>query len=277
MTDIINHWVPRLERALALLTDRIDAPPSLEELAGAAAISPYHFHRIWRVMTGETLGDTIARLRIAAAQQRLRDGTGNVTEVAMEGGYATPQSFARAFRRLTGTSPSEFLASGLATLGTAPPKDADIRIELREPCKLVALRRVGGDYVELNALYWQLFEWAGERGYIEQLEGIYGILLDDPLSVEAPALRYDAAIAIGDVTVEEPFHPVILPSGDHACLRAYGSHDRLEDANQRLIAFVLASGREPADAPLYHHALNDPDEVPEEALETDILIALQPA
>lgn len=277
MADIVNHWVPRLERALALLTDRLDTPPALEELAAAAAVSPYHFHRIWRVMAGETLGDTIARLRIATAQQRLRDGTGNVTDVAMEGGYATPQSFARAFRRLTGTSPSAFLASGLASLGTTAPANADLRIELREARKLVALRRVGGAYVELNAMYWRLFDWATERGYIEQLEGIYGIPLDDPTSVEEPALRYDAALDLGDVAVENPFHSLLLPKADHARLRVVGSYDRLEEASQHLIHFVLASGREPADLPLYHHALNDPEEVPEEALETDLLVALQPS
>lgn len=277
MHDIINHWVPRLERALALLADRIDAPPSLDELAAAAAVSPYHFHRIWRVMTGETLGETIGRLRIAAAQERLRDGTGNVTEVAMEGGYATPQSFARAFRRLTGSSPSEFLASGLTSIGTAAPADADIRIELREACKLVALRRVGGAYVELNEMYWTLFNWATEQGYIEQLEGIYGIPLDDPSSVEEASLRYDAALDLGAVPVAAPFHPILLPKADHARLRVIGSYDQLEDASQRLIHFVLVSGREPADLPLYHHALNDPEEVPEEALETDLLIALRPA
>ncbi|RYE03726.1 MAG: AraC family transcriptional regulator [Sphingomonadales bacterium] len=277
MQDIVNHWIPRLERALDLLVARIDEPPSLEELASAAAVSPFHFHRIWRAMTGEPVGETIARLRIAASQQRLRDGTGTITEVAMEGGYGSAQSFARAFRRLTGASPSEFLASGLDSLKVAAPADAQIRIELRDACKLVALRREGGAYVELNAMYWSLWNWATERGVIGQMEGIYGIPLDDPISVAEPQLRYDAALALGDTEAEAPFHPILLPGCDHACLRHQGSYAGLEDANQRLILHVLASGREPADLPLYHAFLNDPEEVPEEALETDILIALQPA
>lgn len=271
-----NPWIVRLERALALLAERLDAPPSLEELAAAASISPFHFHRIWRAMIGETVGQTIARLRIAASQQRLRDGTGNVTDVAMEGGFGTSQSFARAFRRIAGVSPSDFLASDRTSLGVEPPF-ADVRIELRPECRLVAMRRQGGAYVELNALFWSVFNWAEANGALDRMEGIYGIPLDDPISVVEPELRYDAAFALGETEAEPPFHNVVLAAGDHVCLRHHGSYDGLEEANQALVRWLLASDREPAATPLYHHFLNDPDETPEADLVTDILILLEPA
>ena len=274
--DIANPWIERLERALALLAGRLDAPPALEELAAAAGVSPFHFHRIWRAMTGEPVGQTVARLRIAASQQRLLAGAGTVTEVAMEGGFGTSQSFARAFRKVAGVSPSQFLTGGHDALGVEPPA-ADIRIELRPECRLVAMRREGGAYVALNALFWSVFNWAEANGALERMEGIYGIPLDDPRSVPEAALRYDAAFALGETEAEPPFHTVILAAGDHARLRHHGSYYGLEAADQALIEWVLASGREPGATPLYHHFLNDPEEVAEDALVTDILLLLAPA
>ena len=270
-----NRWIDRLERALALLAERLDEPPTLDELAAAANVSPFHFHRIWRAMAGEPVGQTVARLRIAAAQQRLRDGGGNVTDVAMEGGFGTPQSFARAFRRIAGVSPSDFLASGHVSIGVEPPA-ADVQIELRPECRLVAMRREGGAYVALNALFWSVFNWAESNGALEHMQGIYGIPLDDPLSVPEPLLRYDAASALGPTEAEAPFHNVVLAEGEHARLRHRGSYAGLEAANQALIAWVLASGHEPAATPLHHHFLNDPEEVAEQDLLTDVLLLLEP-
>lgn len=72
------------------------------------------------------------------------------------------------------------------------------------------------------------------------------------------------------------FAHITLPAGDYATLRHHGSYDGLEASNQRAIDAVLASGRDPADFPLFHHFLDDPEEVAPEALRTDILIRLVP-
>lgn len=67
----LELWERRLGQAAALLGQRLDDPPSLAELASAAAVSPFHFHRVWRAMTGETVGQSIARLRMDAAKEAL--------------------------------------------------------------------------------------------------------------------------------------------------------------------------------------------------------------
>lgn len=271
----MKGWIARMERALALLASRLDAPPSLEELAAAANVSPFHFHRIWRAMTGETVGQTVARLRVANAQQRLTEGNATITAVAMEGGFGTPQSFARTFRRVTGVSPTQFLSHGTGRIAAAAVGDAPVRIELRERGELVALHRQGGAYRELNALFWQLWNWAEGAGMLQDLQGIYGIPLDDPASVPEERLRYDACLAFSDPGAPPaPFRHITLAPGHYATLRHNGSYDGLEDSNQRLIDGVLASGREPADFPLIHHFLDDPEEVASDALRTDILVRL---
>ncbi|MFT4067138.1 MAG: GyrI-like domain-containing protein [Paraburkholderia sp.] len=85
------------------------APHTLESLAAVAHMSPYHFHRVYRALMGESVVETVKRLRLAEAAQRLTDAA-RVTAVAHDAGYDSPQAFARAFRGFTGVSPSEFRA-----------------------------------------------------------------------------------------------------------------------------------------------------------------------
>lgn len=224
-------------------------------------------------MTGETVHQTVERLRISVAQQRLESPHATVTEVAMEGGFGTSQSFARSFRRATGLSPTEFLAGGAGRSLAAG--EVPLRVDMRDGTMLVALRQEGGAYRELNALYWQLWNWAEAANRLDGLSGLYGIPLDDPASVAEDQLRYDACLALADTSdLPPPFQCISLPAGNYAALRHVGSYDGLEEANQRLIAQVLASGREPAALPLFHQFLDDPEETDESELRTDIMLLL---
>jgi AraC family transcriptional regulator len=263
-----------LERAAALVSTRLDDPPSLEELAAAAAVSPFHFHRIWRALTRETVGQTLLRLRLEASKELLQATDATVAETAIAVGFATPQSFARAFRRHTGITPTGHRAASPPT-SIASGKDLKVEIERRGQILVVALRREGKDYTNLNAIFGQVWSWAEATDTLKGLEGIYGIPRDDPESVSRDRLRYDACLALGVTTAPEPFRVLALPAGDYACLRHLGSYDGLEAATQHLVGCWLpASGWDPADFPVLHHFLNDPDATPVEELVTDILLPL---
>jgi AraC family transcriptional regulator len=103
----LERWALCLKKAADLVIARLEDPPQLRELAAAAAVSPYHFHRIWRVLTGETVAETTLRLRLESAEELLRQDRATVTETALAVGFATPQSLARAFRRRLGMSPRD--------------------------------------------------------------------------------------------------------------------------------------------------------------------------
>ena len=70
-----HAYARRVDAVVSLLQATIAVGgdlPGLAELAAAAHFSPFHFHRIWRALTGETVGATIARLRMARALHLLR-------------------------------------------------------------------------------------------------------------------------------------------------------------------------------------------------------------
>jgi AraC family transcriptional regulator len=269
------RWRGRLERAAALLSERLDNPPSLDELAKAAAVSPFHFHRIWRALTGETVRQTLLRLRLEVSRELLQTKDATVTETALAVGFGTPQSFARAFRRHTGMTPSEQRAQ--ATLTDKVSKhDMTVKIEQRGEIMVVALRREGRAYTDLNATFGTVWSWAEATNTLKDLVGIFGIPLDDPESVPEVELRYDACLALGVATAPAPFRVFGLPAGDYASVRHAGSYDDLELKTQYLVGeWLPASGREPADFPAFHRFLNDPDHTPVSELLTDVYLPLR--
>ena len=271
----LSRWRSRLERAAALLAGRLDNPPSLEELAKAAAVSPFHFHRIWRALTGETVRQTLLRLRLEVSRELLQSKDANVTETALAVGFGTPQSFARAFRRHTGMTPSEQRARATST-DKVSNHDMKVKIEQRGEILVVALRREGRAYTDLNATFGTVWSWAEATNTLQDLVGIFGIPLDDPESVAEAELRYDACLALGVAIAPAPFRVFSLPAGDYAHLRHAGSYDGLEPATQYLVGeWLPASGREPADFPAFHQFLNDPDHTPVNKLLTDVYLALR--
>lgn len=100
----------RIARVIEAILVEPGAPHTLESLAAVAHLSPYHFHRIYRALTAESVVETVQRLRLAQAAQRLTRTGALVTTVAHDAGYDSPQAFARAFRGFTGVTPSEFKA-----------------------------------------------------------------------------------------------------------------------------------------------------------------------
>src|SRR5881628_348072 len=104
----VEDYQQRLLRVLLHIQNHLDASLALDELADVAHFSPYHFHRIFRGMIGESVWEHVRRLRLERAAQQLRTRRESVTEIAFDAGYETLESFSRAFRAAFGTPPSTF-------------------------------------------------------------------------------------------------------------------------------------------------------------------------
>ena len=98
----------RMLRVLVHIQEHVDEDLSLAALARVAHFSPYHFHRIFRGMVGESVKTHIRRLRLERAALHLKTTRRPVTRLAFEAGYETHESFTRAFRDMFGVAPSVY-------------------------------------------------------------------------------------------------------------------------------------------------------------------------
>jgi AraC family transcriptional regulator len=105
---------PRDERRISAALRRIEAqahePLSLADLAGEAAMSPYHFLRTFRAVVGMTPHQFILHRRLHRAAVRLRRTTDSISSIAFEAGFNDLSTFNRRFRRALGTSPCGYRA-----------------------------------------------------------------------------------------------------------------------------------------------------------------------
>jgi AraC-like DNA-binding protein len=99
------------EAAKLALNQRLQSPPSLGELGRAFACSPFHLSRTFSRTVGVSLRRYLGRLRVRAAADRLAAGAHDLTQLALELGFADHSHFTNAFRREWGVPPSAFRAS----------------------------------------------------------------------------------------------------------------------------------------------------------------------
>ena len=283
-----NSYNERIDRVIGYLSEQVDNSPSLNVLADVAEISPFHFHRVYRAVTGETPSMTVRRLRLTKACFLLRDTNKSVTEIAFEVTYNSSQNFAKAFRAGTGFSPTEArkmpdaLDKLIKDLSRSPENSAtdfsnvEIRMTSVDPIKVVAARHLG-PHKGLFQSYGELFAHAEKAGWTESFQGIYGIPIDDPRDIDAEQCRFDCCFDFGPSTLAQPpYRLESLGGGLYAVLRHVGPYDVLEEKYDYLYGTWLeVSGYKLRDVPFFNHYLQDPDSVPPEEWETDIYLPIE--
>ncbi|MHC6800635.1 AraC family transcriptional regulator [Vibrio antiquarius] len=98
----------RLVPVIRYLEQHFNDPLNLLEVAALANLSPYHFHRTFKAVQGETLADFIRRLRLEAAADDLFKSKQPVLNIALEYGFSSSQSLAKAFKLHYGVTPTAF-------------------------------------------------------------------------------------------------------------------------------------------------------------------------
>jgi AraC-like DNA-binding protein len=104
----------RVRRAVELMHARLAEDVPLEEMAAAAYLSPFHFARLFKKVTGTSPHAYLAALRLERAQTLLATTDLSITEVGARVGHTSPSHFAKAFRQATGLSPREFRTALIA-------------------------------------------------------------------------------------------------------------------------------------------------------------------
>ena len=91
-------YIDSIGKAVEYIKNNLDKKINLGELSEAAGISRFHIHRIFEAFTGESVFDTVARLKIEqAASILLEDTKITISDLARAKGYKSPSDFSSAF------------------------------------------------------------------------------------------------------------------------------------------------------------------------------------
>jgi len=282
-TSTQRDYGRRIARAMAHIAENLDRAPGLDELAGVAAFSPFHFHRVYRALAGETPAETLLRARMSRAAVELLRGELPLARVGRRAGYGSAAAFSRAFRAAYGVPPGAYRARG-GLVGTFGPGDkrkeriAMFEVTLREePAMTLAVIRHAGPYDGIGLVYDRLMAWAGPRGLVGPEGRFIAVYLDDPESVPAAALRSEAGLVVPPGTAVEG--EVLLrdiPATRVAVVRWEGPYAELEPVYTWLYRdWLPASGEEPSALPAMEDYLNDPRSLPPAEWLTDVMIPLK--
>ena len=295
-----QEYVGRINRAIDYVRENVTGDLMLETVAQVASFSPFHFHRIFKSVVGETLNDFIRRLRVQrAASKLIHNPTESITQIAVSCGYSSPSAFAREFRQWFGVSASQFRAGGQESLdrlrremenqGQEFANPADLattrtdmvfRVEVREhPEYNVAYVRHVGRYNEIGKSFQRLMRWAGPRRLLKFPETkVLAIYHDSPDVTPVDKLRADACITVPEGTkTKRDIGTMTVPGGMFAVAYVEIDASQYGEAWDRLISdWMPASGYQPDDRLCYELYLNNPDEHPEKKHIVEICEPIRP-
>ncbi|RZS99781.1 AraC family transcriptional regulator [Aquimarina brevivitae] len=111
MTDkksIQAEYINRINRVFEYIDANLSSDLSLETIAAVAFFSPYHFHRIFKYITTETLKEYVSRRRLEKSALDILHSNESITVIALKYGYSDNPSFTKAFKKYFGVSPTGF-------------------------------------------------------------------------------------------------------------------------------------------------------------------------
>ena len=279
---VARAYADRLERVFTWLAEHLDDTVDLTRLADVACLSPYHFHRIYRAIHGETVIDTVRRLRLHRAAVELITGELPVPRVAKRAGYRSQEAFTRAFKAAYGVPPGRYRASFVPSPTKDRTEDAmettlNYQVTIREqpPIRVAALPH-HGDYSAIGSTFERLAAIAAGQGLLGSRARSFGIYYDDPKS-SRDDLRSDACITVpDDWTPRGGLELREIRGGRYAVVLHVGPYAELERPYGWLYGTWLPrSGEEPAHAPTVEEYLNDARTVPPPHLRTEICLPLE--
>ncbi len=116
-----------VERAIETMHTHMQEVLTLDDLASAAYLSPFHFHRVFRRLIGVPPGEFLSALRLQTARRLLLTTQMSVTDICFSVGYTSTGSFTSRFTQLVGLSPRLLRQRAYAF---EPPADRPAEIDL---------------------------------------------------------------------------------------------------------------------------------------------------
>jgi len=275
-----NSYEDRILRVLNYIHDNPAGDLSLDTLADVAAMSRFHWHRVYRAMTGETCAQAVRRVRLHRGSIWLVQSDRTIDQVATDCGYLNTASFARAFAEVFAVRPAAFRAAGRLLPPVSDLKSGDFRmfpVTIRnEPDRRLATLHHVGPYYKIGKVFETLMAICEARSLWPNISGAVGVYCDNPEVIPEDKLNSRAGLIWQGADMPEGLEEYHLSGGKTAVMTYKGPYAGLADAYRSLFGdWLPKSGEEPADMPCYELSLNSPRDTAPEDLLTEICLPLK--
>ena len=234
--------VSRVEQVVDYIENHLEDNLSLDRLSNVASVSPFHFHRIFKLVTGESTHEFVQRKRIERIATRLlKIPETHIKDLCMQYGFDNPVSFSRAFKKYYGVSASALrktapeqakrLIHDKSKIGKdqfkALPYLSEVEDGLQwiathgsvsvvdtEDFRLAYIRKRGG-FKSIDPSFEALAVWAHSQGIVlDQLSQWILIIHDNPDITEAYKMMLSAGLKIdGEYPSDEKVNLMTIPAG----------------------------------------------------------------
>jgi AraC family transcriptional regulator len=280
-------------RLLREVGNHLDGDVSLERLAARAGWSPFHFHRAFRKVVGETPKQYTLRVRLERAAARLVTTDDPVLAIAAAEGFGSHEVFTRAFRRRFGCTPIAYREAALrdapahtrlrhlTLIDATAPCIGLFHITLDHPFRRIAMPTLSIERRHLpeqpilivrrrparHELSSAIAEGVGKVFTYAQSRGL--ALAGHPftryLSTGPGLFTIEVGFRFADaVRGEGEIESGVLPAGAAAVGVHAGPYDQLGETYAAIERWIETNGTRPAGAP-WEWYVTDPGEHPDPA------------
>lgn len=291
---LIAEYKSRINKAIDYIESNCDKQFTLEEIAGVANFSKFHFHRIFYGITGETPFQFITRTKLErAAFTLISDPRQTITEVALRFGFADIAVFSRSFKSYFKQSATQYRKaknekSNLSKMESKIEQatqqtssyfcresnsikwrtnmEQNKGVEIKDFPKMTVayIRHIGpykGDVKLFETLWNKLFTWAGPRGLIggENFKSLI-VYHDDPGVTIEDKLRMSVCITVDPATkVDGEIGKMELEAAQYAVARFEITSEEFTQAWSWVCGqWLPASGYQPDDKPCFEMYVEEP-------------------
>lgn len=276
------------EKAVNKAVDYINAhlfdSPNVKQLSEIAGISEFHFHRIFKTIIGENIGEFTLRLRLEDIAQRLRMTNHNLATIAEQTGYGTKYALSKAFKKHFGISPSAYKIAPQNTV-FFERKDERKLVELHPILKNIDSKRVA--YVRIVDWYgspesyaraWKkLGKFGIKHNLITRNTEYIGLSFDDPTITPPDSCRFYACFTCAqEIKPDGAIGIHTIGGGLYAVFTLKGAYSGLLDLYFNIyINWLPASKYSLRKMIAFEKYLNTPGQVPDDELLTEIYVPIK--
>lgn len=236
----MKGWNEGITNAIAYIEENLTDEIDINRIAEEAHVSSFYFQKIFSVLCGFTVGEYIRNRRLTLAAQELCSAHRKVIDIALKYGYDSPDSFARAFTKFHGISPSAAREQGKKLNSFAPLKIIlsleggtmlEYKIVEKSQFTVIGKQRKFNTETSYNEIpkFWLEHMNSGDS---KEVVGMYGICMD------VDGKDFDYFIADNYIPwkeIPEGYVTKVIPAGVWAVFPCHGAlPEALQEVNTKI-------------------------------------------